>query len=200
MRRVFFFRWLVDNVKDLKNRTEAKKYASRLLKNGYICHTVGTKDFSEKSYYTFSEIPALPEPFAAMSILNDEGDIPDTMSQLEAYRDIPDSVSQIGQSSSRSPYRPYNGFPPFHPSRPPRPPGGPSSSSKREGSNHSSGGSGYGSDRRQKSTIFEETDSQVTEIYNPTGFNRVNPSPQQGGSQYHVNGGPHFEQPFNAFF
>uniref|UniRef100_A0A7E4UZQ7 PDZ domain-containing protein n=1 Tax=Panagrellus redivivus TaxID=6233 RepID=A0A7E4UZQ7_PANRE len=43
--------WLIDHVEGLCDRKEAKKYATDLLKEGYITHMVNGNKFSEQSYY-----------------------------------------------------------------------------------------------------------------------------------------------------
>lgn len=48
--------WLYMMVNGLRDRKDAKKLATRLLKEGYICHTINFKNsLSEKCYYIFSE-------------------------------------------------------------------------------------------------------------------------------------------------
>lgn len=46
-------RWLERNVYGFDNNREAKKFASRMLKEGYIRDPISNKSFSSKSYYTF---------------------------------------------------------------------------------------------------------------------------------------------------
>jgi len=48
--------WLLGHVEGLSSRREAKTYAARLLKCGYIRHVVSKSSFSEKCYYVFSDI------------------------------------------------------------------------------------------------------------------------------------------------
>jgi len=48
--------WLLGHVGGLSSRHEAKSYAAGLLKAGYIRHTVNKSSFSEKCYYTFSDV------------------------------------------------------------------------------------------------------------------------------------------------
>jgi segment polarity protein dishevelled len=48
--------WLFKNVKGFVNRNNARKYASSMLKAGYIRHTVHKFTFSEMSYYVFGDI------------------------------------------------------------------------------------------------------------------------------------------------
>lgn len=47
--------WLERNVYGFINNREAKKFASRMLKDGYIRDPISKKSFSSKSYYTFTQ-------------------------------------------------------------------------------------------------------------------------------------------------
>uniref|UniRef100_A0A8C6T7L0 Dishevelled segment polarity protein 3a n=1 Tax=Neogobius melanostomus TaxID=47308 RepID=A0A8C6T7L0_9GOBI len=69
--------WLFHHVEGFSDRREARKYASNLLKAGYIRHTVNKITFSEQCYYIFGDLcgsngasdqdtlPPLPHPGAA---------------------------------------------------------------------------------------------------------------------------------------
>uniref|UniRef100_A0AAX7USM4 Dishevelled segment polarity protein 3a n=1 Tax=Astatotilapia calliptera TaxID=8154 RepID=A0AAX7USM4_ASTCA len=70
--------WLFHHVEGFTDRREARKYASNLLKAGYIRHTVNKITFSEQCYYTFGDLcgsnggasdqdtlPPLPHPGSA---------------------------------------------------------------------------------------------------------------------------------------
>lgn len=49
--------WLQRNVQGFNNQKDAKKFASKLLKQGYIQHAINMKSsFSGKCYYVFSEL------------------------------------------------------------------------------------------------------------------------------------------------
>ncbi|KAJ6219508.1 hypothetical protein RDWZM_005320 [Blomia tropicalis] len=49
--------WLHSYVQGFRNEKDAKKFASKLLKQGYIQHPINLKNsFSEKRYYVFSEM------------------------------------------------------------------------------------------------------------------------------------------------
>ncbi|EUB61035.1 Segment polarity protein dishevelled DVL-3 [Echinococcus granulosus] len=48
--------WLFAHVDGFNDRREVKKYASNLLKCGYIQHTVNKATFSEQCYYVFSDL------------------------------------------------------------------------------------------------------------------------------------------------
>lgn len=48
--------WLYHHVEGFTDRREARKYASNLLKAGYIRHTVNKITFSEQCYYVFGDL------------------------------------------------------------------------------------------------------------------------------------------------
>lgn len=48
--------WVHANVDGLNDRREARKYASNLLKAGFIRHTVSKITFSEQCYYVFGDL------------------------------------------------------------------------------------------------------------------------------------------------
>jgi len=48
--------WLQTHVEGFPERRDARRYASELLRNGYIRHTVNKTSFSEQCYYTIAEI------------------------------------------------------------------------------------------------------------------------------------------------
>ncbi|KAJ8378103.1 hypothetical protein AAFF_G00248170 [Aldrovandia affinis] len=48
--------WLFHHVEGFSDRREARRYASNLLKAGYIRHTVNKITFSEQCYYTFGDV------------------------------------------------------------------------------------------------------------------------------------------------
>lgn len=47
--------WLYHHIDGFKDRREARKYASNLLKAGFIRHTVNKITFSEQCYYIFGD-------------------------------------------------------------------------------------------------------------------------------------------------
>lgn len=57
--------WLMQRVDGLAERRDARKYASSLLKMGYIKHTVKKISFSEQRYYVFGE-------FTGHNVINGE--------------------------------------------------------------------------------------------------------------------------------
>ncbi|XP_053308536.1 segment polarity protein dishevelled homolog DVL-1 isoform X2 [Spea bombifrons] len=50
--------WLYTRVEGFKERREARKYASSMLKHGYLRHTVNKITFSEQCYYVFGDLCA----------------------------------------------------------------------------------------------------------------------------------------------
>jgi segment polarity protein dishevelled len=48
--------WLFEHVDGFVNRNDARKYASSMLKAGYIRHIVHKLTFSEQCYYIFGDL------------------------------------------------------------------------------------------------------------------------------------------------
>lgn len=48
--------WLYTHVEGFKERREARKYASGMLKHGFLRHTVNKVTFSEQCYYVFGDL------------------------------------------------------------------------------------------------------------------------------------------------
>ncbi|XP_043919121.1 segment polarity protein dishevelled homolog DVL-1 isoform X2 [Protopterus annectens] len=48
--------WLYTHVQGFKDRRDARKYASSMLKHGYLRHTVNKITFSEQCYYVFGDL------------------------------------------------------------------------------------------------------------------------------------------------
>lgn len=48
--------WLYTHVEGFKERREARKYASSMLKHGFLRHTVNKITFSEQCYYVFGDL------------------------------------------------------------------------------------------------------------------------------------------------
>ncbi|KAF8792422.1 segment polarity protein dishevelled homolog DVL-3-like isoform X1 [Argiope bruennichi] len=91
--------WLFTHVQGFQDRKDAKKYATLLLKAGYIRHTVNKITFSEQCYYTFGD---LSTNIAALKINEDD-------SVSEADRD---TLGPLPPPSGPSPWgnqMPYSG-------------------------------------------------------------------------------------------
>lgn len=48
--------WLYTHVEGFRERREARKYASSMLKHGFLRHTVNKITFSEQCYYVFGDL------------------------------------------------------------------------------------------------------------------------------------------------
>lgn len=48
--------WLETHVEGFNERREARRYASQMLKAGYIRHCVNKSSFSEQCYYIFGDL------------------------------------------------------------------------------------------------------------------------------------------------
>lgn len=48
--------WLYTHVEGFKERREARRYASSMLKHGFLRHTVNKVTFSEQCYYVFGDL------------------------------------------------------------------------------------------------------------------------------------------------
>ncbi|XP_063064471.1 segment polarity protein dishevelled homolog DVL-1 isoform X2 [Engraulis encrasicolus] len=142
--------WLYTRVDGFKDRRDARKYASSLLKHGYLRHTVNKITFSEQCYYTFGD---LCQNMASLNLNEDSsggGSEQDTLAPLPPPATNPWPLG--GQ-----PY-PYP-HPPYPPSVPPTfPPGysdpchsfhsGSAGSQQSEGSRSSGSNPSGGTGRR----------------------------------------------------
>lgn len=79
--------WLLTHVEGFQDRRDARKYASHLLKAGFIKHTVNKISFSEQCYYIF-------------------GDLCSAMSNLKVHGGDCDSVGPLPNVPN---YMPYSG-------------------------------------------------------------------------------------------
>uniref|UniRef100_H2ZCX4 DEP domain-containing protein n=1 Tax=Ciona savignyi TaxID=51511 RepID=H2ZCX4_CIOSA len=67
--------WLQQKVHGLAERRDARKYASSLLKAGYIRHTVNKITFSEQCYYVFGEYTGqLERDMSSLSLVESNSD------------------------------------------------------------------------------------------------------------------------------
>ncbi|XP_050521876.1 segment polarity protein dishevelled homolog DVL-2 isoform X2 [Daktulosphaira vitifoliae] len=90
--------WLETHVEGFQDRRDARKYASHMLKAGYIKHTVNKSTFSEQCYYVFGDLLT-----AGMDQMKIDGD----------------SNDNTGTGSRGAWEMPYSGT--FHPTSPPMP-------------------------------------------------------------------------------
>lgn len=69
--------WLYHNVEGFTDRREARKYASNLLKAGFIRHTVNKITFSEQCYYIFGDLcGSMCLPISLPCLLGGNGVVP----------------------------------------------------------------------------------------------------------------------------
>uniref|UniRef100_A0A4W5Q6B7 Dishevelled segment polarity protein 2 n=1 Tax=Hucho hucho TaxID=62062 RepID=A0A4W5Q6B7_9TELE len=65
--------WLYQHVEGFQDRREARKYASNLLKAGFIRHTVNKITFSEQCYYIFGDFSDCENYMANLSLNDNDG-------------------------------------------------------------------------------------------------------------------------------
>uniref|UniRef100_A0A671RKK3 Segment polarity protein dishevelled homolog DVL-1-like n=1 Tax=Sinocyclocheilus anshuiensis TaxID=1608454 RepID=A0A671RKK3_9TELE len=103
--------WLYSRVEGFKDRRDARKYASSLLKHGYLRHTVNKITFSEQCYYTFGD---LCQNMATLNLnegSSGAGSEQDTLAPLPPPSTNPWPMG--GQPFSYPPFStPPSGFPP----------------------------------------------------------------------------------------
>ncbi|XP_044523451.1 segment polarity protein dishevelled homolog DVL-1 isoform X1 [Gracilinanus agilis] len=101
--------WLYTHVEGFKDRREARKYASSMLKHGYLRHTVNKITFSEQCYYVFGD---LCSNMAALNLNNGSSGASDqdTLAPLPH----PAAPWPVGQGYSYPYPVPPPGFPPAY--------------------------------------------------------------------------------------
>lgn len=138
--------WLYHHVEGFTDRREARKYASNLLKAGYIRHTVNKITFSEQCYYIFGDLVG---NLANLSLNDRDGSSgasdQDTLAPLPHPGAAPWPMAFPYQYPPVHPYNPHPGFPEPGYSYA----GGSAGSQHSEGS-RSSGSNRSGSDRRKE--------------------------------------------------
>ncbi|XP_068129909.1 segment polarity protein dishevelled homolog DVL-2 [Hyperolius riggenbachi] len=65
--------WLYHHVEGFQDRREARKFASNLLKAGFIRHTVNKITFSEQCYYIFGDLTGCENYMANLSLNDNDG-------------------------------------------------------------------------------------------------------------------------------
>ncbi|XP_053318274.1 segment polarity protein dishevelled homolog DVL-2 [Spea bombifrons] len=65
--------WLYHHVEGFQDRREARKFASNLLKAGFIRHTVNKITFSEQCYYIFGDLTSCENYMANLSLNDNDG-------------------------------------------------------------------------------------------------------------------------------
>uniref|UniRef100_A0A4X2MBA8 Dishevelled segment polarity protein 1 n=1 Tax=Vombatus ursinus TaxID=29139 RepID=A0A4X2MBA8_VOMUR len=101
--------WLYTHVEGFKDRREARKYASSMLKHGYLRHTVNKITFSEQCYYVFGD---LCSNLAALNLNNGSGGASDQ----DTLAPLPHQAAPwpVGQGYSYPYPVPPPGFPPAY--------------------------------------------------------------------------------------
>ncbi|KAI1893846.1 hypothetical protein AGOR_G00127870 [Albula goreensis] len=131
--------WLYHHVEGFTDRREARKYASNLLKAGYIRHTVNKITFSEQCYYIFGDLCG---NMANLSMHDHDGSSgasdQDTLAPLPHPGVAPWPLSFPYQYPIPHPYNP----PPLH-----EPPHSYTAAGGNAGSQHSEGSRSSGSNR-----------------------------------------------------
>ncbi|XP_045439701.1 segment polarity protein dishevelled homolog DVL-3 isoform X3 [Pipistrellus kuhlii] len=139
--------WLYHNVEGFTDRREARKYASNLLKAGFIRHTVNKITFSEQCYYIFGDLCG---NMANLTLHDHDGSSgasdQDTLAPLPHPGAAPWPMAFPYQyPPPPHPYNPHPGFPELGYSY-----GGGSASSQHSEGSRSSGSNRSGSDRRKE--------------------------------------------------
>merc|ERR1719427_1440086 len=104
--------WLFSHVAGFTERREARKYASQMLKAGFIRHTVNKSTFSEQCYYAFGDIAS------ALQSCN----IKDTSDGSETDRDTLGPLPAPGQVQPWTNYPNFSTTPSLGPIYNPAPP------------------------------------------------------------------------------
>uniref|UniRef100_A0AAY4EBZ4 Dishevelled n=1 Tax=Denticeps clupeoides TaxID=299321 RepID=A0AAY4EBZ4_9TELE len=130
--------WLFSRVEGFKDRRDARKYASSLLKHGYLRHTVNKITFSEQCYYTFGD---LCQNMASLNL--NEGSSGGATEQDALAPLPPPGPAPWPMGTHAFPYPPFPSMPPAFPPGLPDP--GPSFHSGSAGSQQSEGSRSSGS-------------------------------------------------------
>ena len=64
--------WLFSHVQGFNERRDAKKYASQMMKQGFIRHTLNKNSFSEQCYYVFGDMINLADAVNRLRLVDDE--------------------------------------------------------------------------------------------------------------------------------
>ncbi|XP_033987719.1 putative segment polarity protein dishevelled homolog DVL1P1 isoform X2 [Trematomus bernacchii] len=150
--------WLYSRVEGFKDRRDARKYASSLLKHGYLRHTVNKITFSEQCYYTFGDVCQNMASLNLNEASSGGGSEQDTLAPL------PPTTNPWPLGGQPFPYPPFPSAPPSFP------PGysdpchsfqsgsagsQPSEGSRSSGSNPSAGRRSSPQEKGQRSTCSE---------------------------------------------
>ncbi|XP_035996424.1 segment polarity protein dishevelled homolog DVL-1 isoform X2 [Fundulus heteroclitus] len=154
--------WLYSRVEGFKDRRDARKYASSLLKHGYLRHTVNKITFSEQCYYTFGDL------CQNMASLNLNEGSSGGGSEQDTLAPLPPTTNPWPLGGQPFPY------PPFQPPPPCFPPGysdpchsfhsGSAGSQHSEGSRSSGSNPSTGKDRRSPQEKAQRTTCCESEL------------------------------------
>ncbi|MBN3272535.1 DVL3 protein, partial [Polyodon spathula] len=140
--------WLYHHVEGFTDRREARKYASNLLKAGFIRHTVNKITFSEQCYYIFGDLCG---NMANLSLNDHDGSSgasdQDTLAPLPHPGAAPWPLAFPYQYPAPHPYNPPVGF---HDPGYSHGAGGGSAGSQHSEGSRSSGSNRSGSEQRRK--------------------------------------------------
>uniref|UniRef100_A0A3B5MCH9 Uncharacterized protein n=1 Tax=Xiphophorus couchianus TaxID=32473 RepID=A0A3B5MCH9_9TELE len=101
--------WLYSRVEGFKDRRDARKYASSLLKHGYLRHTVNKITFSEQCYYTFGDL------CQNMASLNLNEGSSGGGSEQDTLAPLPPTTNPWPLGGQPFPYPPFPSAPPCFP-------------------------------------------------------------------------------------
>uniref|UniRef100_M4ANY1 Dishevelled segment polarity protein 1a n=1 Tax=Xiphophorus maculatus TaxID=8083 RepID=M4ANY1_XIPMA len=101
--------WLYSRVEGFKDRRDARKYASSLLKHGYLRHTVNKITFSEQCYYTFGDL------CQNMASLNLNEGSSGGGSEQDTLAPLPPTTNPWPLGGQPFPYPPFTSAPPCFP-------------------------------------------------------------------------------------
>ncbi|KRZ05021.1 Segment polarity protein dishevelled -like protein DVL-3, partial [Trichinella zimbabwensis] len=103
--------WLYTNVQGFSDRRDARKYAARMLKEGYIKHTVNKITFAEQCYYVFGDIC---DNFAGLRLEPHREEPPQLEHDpISALPPPPMTPSTLWSSNVGHPYYPHQACPSF---------------------------------------------------------------------------------------
>uniref|UniRef100_H3CXR9 Dishevelled segment polarity protein 2 n=1 Tax=Tetraodon nigroviridis TaxID=99883 RepID=H3CXR9_TETNG len=110
--------WLFHHIEGFQDRREARKYASNLLKAGFIRHTVNKITFSEQCYYVFGDLSDCENYMANLTLNDNDGS--SGASDQDTLAPLPLPGASPWPMMHTFPYQPYptHAFssqpPPYH--------------------------------------------------------------------------------------
>uniref|UniRef100_A0A8C5ETU4 Segment polarity protein dishevelled homolog DVL-2-like n=1 Tax=Gouania willdenowi TaxID=441366 RepID=A0A8C5ETU4_GOUWI len=101
--------WLFHHIEGFQDRREARKYASNLLKAGFIRHTVNKITFSEQCYYVFGDLSDCENYMANLSLNDNDGS--SGASDQDTLAPLPLPGASPWPMMHTFPYQPYQTHP-----------------------------------------------------------------------------------------